>query len=164
MRRLDDDHLLDVVGAGPAREELEQLAARLGLGDRVIFHGRLGDRDFAARMAVTAAAVSASGHEAFGMAVADALTAGIPTVASFIGAHRELAVLAGSAVPLWLVNPDDEMALADALRTAAATPRATNGRNALPTWSDVVGATREIYAGVVPPVRVIQQTGVGAGD
>jgi glycosyltransferase involved in cell wall biosynthesis len=168
MRHLDADHRLDVVGAGPVREELEQLATRLGLaGDRVadpqvIFHGRLGDRDFAARMAVAAAAVSASGHEAFGMAVADALTAGIPTVASFIGAHRELAVMAGSAVPLWLVNPDDEMALADALRTAAATPRATNSRNALPTWSDVVGATREIYAGVVPPVRVVQQTGVAA--
>ncbi len=163
MSRLDDSHRLDVVGTGPAREELEQLAARLGLaGDRVVFHGRLGDLDFAARMAVAAAAVSASGHEAFGMAVADALTAGIPTVASFIPAHRELAVMAGSAVPLWLVNPDDEAALADALRTAAGTPRTTNGRNALPTWSDVVGATREVYAAAAPRVRLIQQSGAGA--
>ncbi|NMO53249.1 glycosyltransferase family 4 protein [Actinoplanes sp. TBRC 11911] len=153
MLHLDDEYRLDVVGSGPARVELQQLAFRLGLdGDRVVFHGRLGDDDFAARMAVATAVVSASAHEAFGMAVADALTAGIPTVASFIPAHRELAVLAGCGVPLWLVNPDDEVALADALRTAAGTARAATGRHALPTWSDVVLATREVYAAVLPRV------------
>lgn len=159
------DHRLDVVGNGPARDELELLARRLDLAeDRVRFHGRLADDAFAARMAAAAVAVSASGHEAFGMAVADALSAGIPTVASFIPAHRELAVMAGGGVPLWLVNPDDEVALADALRVAAATPRAAAGSHALPTWSDVVLATREVYAIVAPRVRLIQQSGAGAGD
>lgn len=165
MVHLPADHRLDVVGAGPAREELEQLAGRLGLdASRVRFHGRLPDAEFAARMAGAAAAVSASAHEAFGMAVADALNAGVPTVASFIPAHRELAVMAGDGVPLWLVNPDDEAALADALRVAAGTPRATYGRHALPTWSDVVQSTREVYATVAPPVRLIQQSGAGATD
>jgi glycosyltransferase involved in cell wall biosynthesis len=153
MVHLPADHRLDVVGSGPAREELEQLAGRLGLaGRRVVFHGRLPDDAFAVRMAVAAAAVSASGHEAFGMAVADALTAGIPTVASFIPAHRELAAMAGDGAPMWLVNPDDEAALVDALRVAAATRRVAYGSNALPTWSDVVLSTREVYASVAPPV------------
>ena len=161
MVHLPADHRLDVVGAGPAREELELLAGRLGLaGRRVVFHGRLDEEAFARRMAVAAAAVSASGHEAFGMAVADALTAGIPAVASFIPAHRELAVMAGDGVPLWLVNPDDEVALADALRVAAATRRVTHGSNALPTWSDVVLSTREVYASVAPRPRLTQ----GAAD
>jgi len=165
MVHLSADHRLDVVGAGPARDELEQLAGRLGLaGRRVVFHGRLADDAFARRMAVAAATVSASGHEAFGMAVADALTAGIPAVASFIPAHRELAVMAGDGVPLWLVNPDDEMALADALRVAAATRRVTYGSNALPTWSDVVLSTREVYASVVPRARLTQESGAGAAD
>ncbi|WP_433296094.1 glycosyltransferase family 4 protein [Actinoplanes sp. CA-030573] len=165
MVHLPADHRLDVVGAGPARDELEQLAGRLGLdAGRVRFHGRLRDAEFAARMAGAAAAVSASAHEAFGMAVADALNAGVPTVASFIPAHRELAVMAGDGVPLWLVNPDDEAALADALRVAAGTPRAAYGRHALPTWSDVVQSTREVYATVAPPVRLIQQSGAGATD
>ena len=165
MTRLSADHRLDVVGAGPARDELEQLAARLGLmPDRVVFHGRLPDAAFAARMAGAAALVSASAHEAFGMAVADALTAGIPTVASFIPAHRELAAMAGPGAPLRLVNPDDEVALADALRLAAGTARAGAG-SALPTWSDVVLATRDIYAGVaLRPLSLIQQAGAGAGD
>jgi len=161
MIHLSADHRLDVVGAGPAREELEQLAGRLGLaGRRVVFHGRLDEEAFARRMAVAAAAVSASGHEAFGMAVADALTAGIPAVASFIPAHRELAVMAGDGVPLWLVNPDDEVALAEALRVAAATRRVTHGSNALPTWSDVVLSTREVYASVASRARLTQ----GAAD
>ncbi|MFG1988376.1 glycosyltransferase family 4 protein [Actinoplanes sp. NPDC048988] len=160
MAHLPADHRLDVVGAGPAADELEQLARRLGLGpERVAFHGRLPDDAFAGRMANAAALVSASEHEAFGMAVADALTAGIPTVASFIPAHRELAAMAGPGVPLWLVNPDDEAALAEALLTAAEAERATLGRNPLPTWHDVVVATREVYASVAPPVRVIQQAG-----
>ncbi|GAA0454718.1 LPS biosynthesis protein [Paractinoplanes deccanensis] len=160
MVHLPGDHRLDVVGAGAAREELEQLARRLGLGpDRVAFHGRLSDEAFAGRMAAAAALVSASEHEAFGMAVADALTAGIPTVASFIPAHRELAAMAGPGVPLWLVNPDDEAALAGALRVAAGAERAAHGRSPLPTWHDVVVATREVYASVAPRVRVIQQAG-----
>lgn len=151
MTRLSADHRLDVVGAGPARAEWEHLAARLGLlPDRVVFHGRLPDGAFQARMASASAVVSASGHEAFGMAVADALTAGIPTVASFIPAHRELAAMVPPGAALWLVNPDDEVALADTLRVAAGTDRAEHRRNPLPTWSDVMLATREIYASVAP--------------
>jgi glycosyltransferase involved in cell wall biosynthesis len=165
MALLPADHRLDVVGSGPARDELEQFARRLGLGeDRVCFHGRLGEQAFAARMAGAAAAVSASAHEAFGMAVADAVTAGLPTVASFIPAHRELAVMAGSGVPLWLVNPDDEVALADALRVAAAAERPAYGQYPLPTWSDVVLSTREVYADVVHPAGLVQRSGAGAAD
>ncbi len=160
---LSEEFRLDVVGSGPARDELEQLARRLLPEGRVIFHGRLSDDAFAERVAGAATIVSASAHEAFGMAVADALAAGIPTVASFIAAHRELAVLAGSNVPLWLVNPDDELALAQALRVAAGTTR-TRGGVALPTWTDVVGATREVYAATAPQVRVIEQTGAGVSD
>ena len=164
MVHLPADHHLDVVGAGPARDELEQLAGRLVPDGRVVFHGRLSDDEFAARLAGAAATVSASAHEAFGMAVADAVAAGIPTVASFIPAHRELAALAGSAVPLWLVNPDDEIALAEALRVASGTARASGGQHPLPTWRDVVAATREVYAAAAPRVRVIEQTGAGVGD
>jgi glycosyltransferase involved in cell wall biosynthesis len=160
LTHLDDDHELDIVGTGPARPELENLTRRLGLADRVTFHGRLTDDAFAAVSAGASAAVSASAHEAFGMAVADAIAAGIPTVASFIPAHRELAVLAGSGVKLWLVNPDDEAALAAALRRAAATDRAENTESPLPSWSDVVASTRQVYAAVVPPVQIMQQSSV----
>lgn len=161
LTHLDDDHRLEVVGTGPARPELENLTRRLGLVGRVTFHGRLTDQAFAAAIAGASAAVSASAHEAFGMAVADAIAAGIPTVASFIPAHRELAVLAGSAAKIWLVNPDDEMALACALRRAIGTDRAENAESPLPSWPDVVASTRQVYASVAPRVRMIQQSGAG---
>jgi glycosyltransferase involved in cell wall biosynthesis len=164
LSHLDEEHHLDVVGTGPARPELESLTRRLGLADRVTFHGRLNDHAFAAAVAGASAAVSASAHEAFGMAVADAIAAGIPTVASFIPAHRELAVLAGSGVQLWLVNPDDEEGLAGALRRAAATDRAENTESPLPSWPDVVASTRQVYASVVPPLRVVEQSGAGVGN
>jgi hypothetical protein len=73
-------------------------------------------------------------------------------------------VLAGSGVKLWLVNPDDEAALAAALRRAAATDRAENTESPLPSWSDVVASTRQVYADIAPAVRVIQQSGAGVSN
>ncbi|MEV6299020.1 glycosyltransferase family 4 protein [Actinoplanes sp. NPDC051861] len=164
MAHAGPEHRLDVVGTGPAAGQLRQLAARLGLAGRVVFHGRLDDDAFAACLSQASAAVSASAHEAFGMAVADALAAGLPTVAAPIPAHREVARLAGAGdearpaasgdeARLRFADPEDEVALAEALREAAASGRTRPA--VLPTWTDVVGATREIYAAVAGrPVSV----------
>ncbi|MBG0560367.1 glycosyltransferase family 4 protein [Actinoplanes aureus] len=146
MAHLGPDHRLDVVGTGPAAAQWRQLAARLGLAGQVVFHGRLDDAAFDACLAQAAAAVSASAHEAFGMAVADALAAGLPTVAAPIPAHREVARLAGDGTWLRFTDPEDEIALAAALSEAAAAGRARPAT--LPSWDDVVGATRAIYAAV----------------
>ncbi|MFC7527397.1 glycosyltransferase family 4 protein [Actinoplanes sp. GCM10030250] len=146
MAHLGPDHRLDVVGTGPAAAQLRQLAARLGLAGQVVFHGRLDDAAFTACLAQASAAVSASAHEAFGMTVADALAAGLPTVAAPIPAHREVARLAGDGIWLRFTDPEDETALAAALSEAAATARTCPAT--LPSWGDVVGATRELYAAV----------------
>ncbi|MEV6342417.1 glycosyltransferase family 4 protein [Actinoplanes sp. NPDC051851] len=147
MVHLGPGHRLDVVGDGPAAAALKQLAGRLGVAGRVVFHGRLDDAAFAGCLARSVAAVSASEHEAFGMAVADALAAGLPTVASPIPAHREIAGLAGTAAWVRLADPEDVPEMVEALRAAAATGRAERPAP-LPTWPDVVAATREVYASV----------------
>jgi glycosyltransferase involved in cell wall biosynthesis len=146
MAHLGPDHRLDVVGTGPAAAQWRQLAARLGLAGQVVFHGRLDDAAFEACLAQASAAVSASAHEAFGMAVADALAAGLPTVATPIPAHREVARLAGDGTWLRFTDPEDETALAAALSEAAAAGRARPAT--LPGWADVVTATRDVYAAV----------------
>jgi 1,2-diacylglycerol 3-alpha-glucosyltransferase len=146
MAHLGPDHRLDVVGTGPAAAPLRQLAARLGLAGQVVFHGRLDEAAFTVCLAQASAAVSASAHEAFGMAVADALAAGLPTVAAPIPAHREVAALAGAGSRVIFADPEDEQALAAALSEATAGGRTRPA--ALPTWPDGVGATREIYAAV----------------
>ncbi|WP_045742837.1 glycosyltransferase family 4 protein [Actinoplanes rectilineatus] len=163
MLHLGPEYCLDVVGAGPAGDAWNTLTARLGLSGRVVFHGRLDDDAYASRVDGASAVVSASAHEAFGMTVAEALAAGIPTVASPIPAHREVARLAGTAVSLRFADPDDAVLLADALAAAAGTPR--TGTAELPTWDDVVAATRDVYAAVTgrpaPPARTAEAGAVG---
>ncbi|GAA4590966.1 glycosyltransferase involved in cell wall biosynthesis [Actinoplanes octamycinicus] len=159
MVPLGPAYRLDVVGDGPARSALKQLAGRLGVAGRVDFHGRLDDAAFAGCLARTSAAVSASAHEAFGMTVADALAAGIPTVAAPIPAHQELAGLAGSTAWLRLTDPEDTEALAGALRDAVAAGRSATPAP-LPTWADVVTATRDVYSALT---GIPLPAGAGAG-
>ncbi|WP_229069506.1 glycosyltransferase family 4 protein [Actinoplanes sp. DH11] len=147
MAHLGPDHRLDVVGTGPAAGQWRQLAARLGLAGQVVFHGRLDDAAFASCLAQASAAVSASAHEAFGLSVADALAAGLPTVAAPIPAHQEVARMAGDGVWLRYADPDDEADLAAAMIEATSAGRRRPA--ALPTWDDVVGGIRAVYTAVV---------------
>ncbi|AEV87790.1 glycosyl transferase [Actinoplanes sp. SE50] len=159
IAELGPAYRLDVVGDGPALGALRQVTGRLGVAGRVVFHGRLDDAAFAGCLARASAAVSASAHEAFGMTVADALAAGIPTVASPIPAHRELTGMAGSNAWVRLTDPEDTTALADALRDAVAAGRSATAAP-LPTWDDVVAATREVYSAIT---GMPLPTGAGAG-
>ncbi|BCY14119.1 glycosyltransferase family 4 protein [Actinoplanes sp. L3-i22] len=160
MGPLGPAYRLDVVGDGPAAGSLKQLAGRLGVAGRVVFHGRLDDAAFAGCLARASAAVSASAHEAFGMTVADALAAGIPTVAAPIPAHQELAALAGPAAWVRMTDPEDVAALAGALRDAVAAGRSATAAP-LPTWADVVTATRQVYSELTG--MPVPSTGAGAG-
>lgn len=79
-----------VVGEGPARGELEQLAARLGVSDRVIMAGRVSDAELAAAYAhadvYLAPSTEVDGDvEGFGMALAEAGAWGLPVIAGRSG-------------------------------------------------------------------------------
>jgi glycosyltransferase involved in cell wall biosynthesis len=70
-----------VVGEGPELERLTDLAARLGLSDRVDFLGRLETHDAVyALMKSATVLVSPSTREGFGLAVAEALACGTQVV------------------------------------------------------------------------------------
>ena len=85
------DAQLVVIGDGPHRVALERLAADLGLQDRVQFLGSV-PREALVRWMITAdVVVTCSRREAYGLVVAEALSAGSRVVASAIPAHRELA-------------------------------------------------------------------------
>lgn len=101
---------LVLIGDGPERKNLEELARSLGVRDRVVFAGfrpETGDLWPAFDLAL-----APSRHEGLGTAVLEAMAAGVPVVASSIGAFRH--VLRDGAVGM-LVEPENEKGMARAV-------------------------------------------------
>jgi glycosyltransferase involved in cell wall biosynthesis len=96
---------LVVAGDGPERERLEGTA-----GGEVRFAGRVDEARLAElRRTAAVALVPSRSAETFGLAGAEAMAAGVPVLASSVGALPEL-------VPAeWLVAPGDPGALAEAI-------------------------------------------------
>lgn len=110
-RRLDRSAELRLTGDGPLRGELEALADRVGVADRVRFLGFLPDREDVYRVMAAADLYAVpSRWEGFCVAVPEAMVAGTPCLLSDIPVFRELydGAAAYHAV-------DDETALADEL-------------------------------------------------
>lgn len=105
LRRAGTQVELTIAGSGPApyREELEALSAALGLGPAVVrFVGHVAGETKRRLLAEADAFVLPSSHENFGIAVAEALAAGLPVVISDqVGIAADVtAADAGRVVPL----------------------------------------------------------------
>jgi glycosyltransferase involved in cell wall biosynthesis len=107
--------VLVVLGEGPDRPRLEELARTLGLADAVHLPGRAGD--VAAWYRRAALLVHPARWEGFGLALLEAMLAGRAIVASGVSAIPELVV---DGVTGLLVPPDDPDALAGATVAAYA--------------------------------------------
>lgn len=100
---------LDIAGSGDDRPRLEALAADLGLGDTITFHGFV-DEDTKLRLfRTTWANVFPSPKEGWGITVMEAAAAGTPSIASDSPGLRD-SVVAGRTG--WLVAHGDVDALA----------------------------------------------------
>jgi phosphatidylinositol alpha-1,6-mannosyltransferase len=92
MPRLTDEHpglAYLVVGDGPDRARLETKAAALGLGDRVVFAGRIPECEKAAHYRLADAFVMPGRGEGFGIVYLEALACGIPVLGSKIDGSRD---------------------------------------------------------------------------
>jgi glycosyltransferase involved in cell wall biosynthesis len=109
---------LTICGDGPLEAELRARAARAG-GPPVTFAGRVDPAELQRLRARAAVAlVPSRATETFGLAALEAMAAGLPVVASRVGALAELDPDAA------LVAPGDAAALADAARATIADPGA----------------------------------------
>jgi glycosyltransferase involved in cell wall biosynthesis len=86
------DARLVVAGGGALRSALEARAARLGLAGRVAFTGYVPEADKAAVYNLADVFVFPSALEGFGLAVGEAMSSGLPVVASRRGSIPELVV------------------------------------------------------------------------
>jgi glycosyltransferase involved in cell wall biosynthesis len=148
---------LDLVGSGPLEHALRARAERLGIADRVRFHGTRSEREVAALLDaadvfVLASVVAANGQmDGIPVALMEALASGLPVIASRLSGIPELVRDGETGL---LVEPGDPAALADALRNLLADPdaaiaRARNGRALIEAEFDIersAGQMLELFA------------------
>ena len=101
---------LRMIGDGPQEKELRALASALGLGDTVEFFGHC--KDVPAELAKANLFVLPSYAEGNSNAILEAMSAGLPIVATRVGGAS---IQVGSDGERFLVPPGDRQALADAL-------------------------------------------------
>jgi glycosyltransferase involved in cell wall biosynthesis len=137
---------LVVIGQGAALQTYRDLTTALGAEDVVTFTGGADDETLGRWWASASMYATASEHEAFGLCLGQALVAGLPVVASDIGAHRDVVRRAGPAAMATLCDAEaaDEQAAAqyaDAIAAGLASTESRKQRAArctLPTETEMV--------------------------
>ena len=117
LASLPGDVVLVVLGEGPDRESLERLARDIGVERRVFLLGRV--PDVAAWLRRADVFVHPARWEGFGLAVLEAMLAGLPVVATRVSSLPELVVDGETGL---LVAADDATALAAAVSSALGQP------------------------------------------
>jgi glycosyltransferase involved in cell wall biosynthesis len=106
-----------IVGEGPAERPIRALCDELGVTPWVAFTGLR--RDVPRILPSLDVFVLPSRYEGFGIAIVEAMAAGLPVVASKVGGIPEIIIHGETGL---LVPPDDPGSLADALRELTANP------------------------------------------
>jgi colanic acid/amylovoran/stewartan biosynthesis glycosyltransferase WcaL/AmsK/CpsK len=114
-----------ILGDGPRRDRLTALVGKLGLGDRVVLHGRNDQERVRAGLdesdVLVAASVTAADGDEEGIpnVLKEAMASGMPVVGT---RHAGIPELIEDDVSGFLVTERDELALADALQRLAGEP------------------------------------------
>lgn len=143
-----------VAGDGPMRAHLEWMARSYGLGQKVLFTGRLSDHELYRVMKLADVVVIPSRYEPFGIVALEAMAAAKPVVASRVGG---LAEVVEDGVTGLLVPPEDPNALAAAIESlldelSRAEGMGLNGRRRveeLYRWGSIVRYLLYVYQKVL---------------
>jgi glycosyltransferase involved in cell wall biosynthesis len=106
---------LHLAGDGPTLPAMRSLAARLGVGDGVIFRRTLAEAELRALLATSLVFCLPSRSEGMPGSVLEAMAAGVCVVGSAVNGIEDLVVANQTGL---LVPPGDSVALADALEAA----------------------------------------------
>ncbi|HYA54892.1 MAG TPA: glycosyltransferase family 4 protein, partial [Thermoplasmata archaeon] len=98
------DVLFVIAGEGPEYERLIQLAARLGIGDRVMFLGKVSEEEREVLLSGASVFVLPSVVEPFGIAALEAMAAGVPTIVSKTSGVAEMSQGTTFRVDFWDVE------------------------------------------------------------
>ena len=109
------------LAADPEARRLRELAGRLGVADRVRFHGRAPHDALPGIIAASDLVVAAPQYEPFGIVPLEAMACGVPVVGTAVGGLLDSVA---DGVTGLLVPPNDPEALAAAIRELIAEPAA----------------------------------------
>lgn len=144
---------LDLIGSGREESELRRVADGLNLGGKVRFRGHLGRIEVASILRGAVAFVLPSRSENCPLAILEAMQAGLPIVATWVGGVPELVRDGKEAL---LVPAGDPRALAEALRRVlgdAALRRRLGAeaqvRAARFTWDRAAMQYEKLYASIL---------------
>jgi glycogen synthase len=142
-----------IVGDGPQRRSLEQLAGRLGLSERVQFLGRQAADDVQRTMSLADVVVVPSRCEAFGIVALEAWASGTPLIVTARGGPRDFVA---DGVDGLVVDPEDVPALTRAVDGVLRDPTlaarlAARGLESVRefTWDRVAADYERIYRDVM---------------
>ena len=148
---------LVVVGGGgsedPEAAALHQLAAEVGIGDRVIWQDAVPQEDLPDYYAAADVCAVPSYHESFGLVALEAMACGTPVVAASVGGLRSLVVDGETGL---LVDPNTPEVFAQRLQTALDDPAmrsrmsiAAHRRAALFPWNTAADEVASAYQQVM---------------
>ena len=120
LRELEPQIIYVAAGDGDDRPRLEAKVRELGLGDHVIFPGRIPEAQKPDYYRLADAYVMPSSGEGFGFVVLEALACGVPVVASFADGTRE--AVRDGALGI-VIDPTDPAALLAAIMDAVQRPK-----------------------------------------
>lgn len=81
---------LVIIGTGPLKSQLQFLAQKLNLSERVIFVGELGPEELAKSYQLARVFLLTSAYEGYGLVLAEAALARLPIVSTDVGIAREV--------------------------------------------------------------------------
>jgi glycosyltransferase involved in cell wall biosynthesis len=149
MPALDQAFRLAVVGDGPARQKLLAHAADLRVSARVEFVGSVPDGELYRWLRTARVVVALAEEASSGLQMIEALSAGVPVVASDISVHREAASYADGAAVKFLSPTGSPLEVADRISEAAAVAVSHTVLLPVPTWDEVVERTLSLYTAAI---------------
>jgi glycosyltransferase involved in cell wall biosynthesis len=138
------------VGEGSLRAHLEEVAGQLGLGERVVFTGKLSDTELHSLYALCNLFAHPTLYEGSSLVTLEAMAHALPVVASAVGGIPDKVIDGRSG---FLVRPGDEHALAEKIEWMASHPgeRAAMGREGARlaaerfSWTKVAAQIEDIF-------------------
>ncbi|HEU5347585.1 MAG TPA: glycosyltransferase family 4 protein [Ktedonobacterales bacterium] len=112
LRKYGRSLRLILAGEGPMRERLQQQCTRLGLTEQVVFAGRIPHEEIPAMLSAADIVALPSDDEGMPLSLLEAMAAGLPVVATRVGAIPE--IIEDGEMGL-LVRPGSPHALAQAI-------------------------------------------------